>query len=235
MREAAGAAPSARPTRRSRSPGSSGWRSSSTTGITATAPTRRPATRKRSAPEPTSSSWSTPTISTTRGSSLRSSSRSSAARPTWCWLTAQDGLGAPAGDAVVEVRLEPLPHGAREPGVPPPALGVPHRIPRVSPRGARARELRPELRRLRLRPGDHRAGRGRALPDREIAVPTRYFPEASSASFWASITYGLSILVLLARYVLHRRELLRTRRFDSLRGRYTRLAPPERVAARARS
>src|SRR5213595_3953376 len=28
-------------------------------------------------------------------------------------LTAQDGLGAPAGDAVVEVRLEPLPHGAR--------------------------------------------------------------------------------------------------------------------------
>src|SRR2546430_12082951 len=27
-------------------------------------------------------------------------------------LTAQDGLGAPAGDAVVEVRLEPLPHGA---------------------------------------------------------------------------------------------------------------------------
>ncbi len=69
----------------------------------------------------------------------------------------------------------------------------------------------------------------------EIAVPTRYFPGASSASFWASITYGLSILVLLARYVLHRRELLRTRRFDSLRGRYTRLAPPERVAARARS
>src|SRR3989449_3619489 len=55
----------------------------------------------------------------------------------------------------------------------------------------------------------------------EIAVPTRYFPEASSASFWASITYGLSILVLLARYVLHRRGLLRTRRFDSLRGRYT--------------
>src|SRR2546425_3632128 len=69
----------------------------------------------------------------------------------------------------------------------------------------------------------------------EIAVPTRYFPEASSASFWASITYGLSTLVLLARYALPRRDLLRPRRFDSLRGRYTRLAPPERVAARARS
>src|SRR3989441_1014108 len=90
-------------------------------------------------------------------------------------LTAQDGLGAPAGDAVVEVRLEPLPHGAREPGVPPPALGVPHRIPRLPPRGARARELRPELRRLRLRPGDHRAGRGRALPDRRDRGPDALF------------------------------------------------------------
>src|SRR5881296_2580207 len=55
----------------------------------------------------------------------------------------------------------------------------------------------------------------------EIAVPTRYFPEASSASFWASTAYGLRILVLLARYALHRRGLWRTRRFDSLRGRYT--------------
>src|SRR5438034_360038 len=43
----------------------------------------------------------------------------------------------------------------------------------------------------------------------EIAVPTRYFPEASSASFWASTAYGLSILVLLARYLPHRRSLLR--------------------------
>ena len=69
----------------------------------------------------------------------------------------------------------------------------------------------------------------------EIAVPTRYFPEASSASFWASTAYGLSILVLLARYLLHRRSLLRARRFDSLRGRYTRLVPAERASARARS
>ena len=69
----------------------------------------------------------------------------------------------------------------------------------------------------------------------EIAVPTRYFPEASSASFWASTAYGLSILVLLARYLLHRRSLLRARRFDSLRGRYTRLVPAEGASARARS
>lgn len=37
----------------------------------------------------------------------------------------------------------------------------------------------------------------------DIHVPTRYFPEASSASFWASVRYGLGILALLGRYSLH--------------------------------
>ena len=57
----------------------------------------------------------------------------------------------------------------------------------------------------------------------EIAVPTRYFPEASSASFLASVVYGLRILGVLFWYSLHRRGLRRSRRFDSLRARYTRL------------
>ena len=59
----------------------------------------------------------------------------------------------------------------------------------------------------------------------EIAVPTRYFPEASSASVSASTVYGLRILSLLARYSLHQRGVWRSRAFDSLRGRYTRLQP----------
>ena len=58
----------------------------------------------------------------------------------------------------------------------------------------------------------------------EIAVPTRYFPEASSAGFGASVVYGLRILALLARYGIHESGLWRSRSFDSLRGRYTRLA-----------
>jgi glycosyltransferase involved in cell wall biosynthesis len=58
----------------------------------------------------------------------------------------------------------------------------------------------------------------------EIAVPTRYFPEASSASFAASSAYGLRILTLCLRYALHTRGLLRTTRLESLRRRYTRLA-----------
>jgi glycosyltransferase involved in cell wall biosynthesis len=58
----------------------------------------------------------------------------------------------------------------------------------------------------------------------EIAVPTRYFPEASSASFWASTVYGLRILSVLARYALHAKGVRRSRSFDSLRGRYARLA-----------
>jgi glycosyltransferase involved in cell wall biosynthesis len=57
----------------------------------------------------------------------------------------------------------------------------------------------------------------------EIAVPTRYFPEASSASLTASTVYGLRILGMLFWYALHRRKLRRSRRFDSPRARYHRL------------
>jgi hypothetical protein len=54
----------------------------------------------------------------------------------------------------------------------------------------------------------------------EVPVPTRYFPQASSASFVQSSIYGLSILVLLARYQLHRNGLFRQRKFESLHRRY---------------
>jgi glycosyltransferase involved in cell wall biosynthesis len=54
----------------------------------------------------------------------------------------------------------------------------------------------------------------------EVPVPTRYFAAASSASFLASTRYGLSILWLLARYVLHSKGVLRQRRFESLERRY---------------
>src|SRR5712691_1945314 len=67
----------------------------------------------------------------------------------------------------------------------------------------------------------------------EIGVPTRYFPEASSASFPASTVYGLRILSLLARFSLHRHGTWRARAFESLRGRYTRLVPSAPAPARA--
>jgi glycosyltransferase involved in cell wall biosynthesis len=57
----------------------------------------------------------------------------------------------------------------------------------------------------------------------EIPVPTRYFPAASSAGFWRSTAYGLRILTMLFWFTLHRRGLRRSRRFDSLRARYTHL------------
>jgi len=47
----------------------------------------------------------------------------------------------------------------------------------------------------------------------EIAVPTRYFDEASSVGFRRSVVYGLSTLRVVARYVLHR---LRVRRSPKL-------------------
>src|SRR5262245_44888772 len=58
----------------------------------------------------------------------------------------------------------------------------------------------------------------------EVAVPTRYFAEASSASFLASTRYGLGILWLVLRYALHRAGLWQQRQFQSLRGRYRELS-----------
>jgi hypothetical protein len=59
----------------------------------------------------------------------------------------------------------------------------------------------------------------------EIAVPVRYFAEASSASFFASCGYGLKILWVVTRYLLDRFGLKSSRRLQTLRGRYSRLGP----------
>ena len=45
----------------------------------------------------------------------------------------------------------------------------------------------------------------------EIAVPTRYFEEASSVGFRRSVVYGLSTLRVVARYLLHRTGLRRSK------------------------
>jgi glycosyltransferase involved in cell wall biosynthesis len=60
----------------------------------------------------------------------------------------------------------------------------------------------------------------------EVAVPTRYFAEASSASFLASVRYGLGILWLMGRYLLHRSGYWPQRQFQSLRNRYRELSNP---------
>jgi len=57
----------------------------------------------------------------------------------------------------------------------------------------------------------------------EVSVPTRYFPEASSANFKDSVVYGLGILWLLLRYALHKRKLFSQGKFQSLTNRYTKL------------
>ncbi|HEV2521234.1 MAG TPA: glycosyltransferase family 2 protein [Candidatus Acidoferrales bacterium] len=58
---------------------------------------------------------------------------------------------------------------------------------------------------------------------KEVPVPTKYFPEASKASFVDSVIYGLSILGLLARFSLHRVAHLETLQFQSLQSRYRRI------------
>jgi glycosyltransferase involved in cell wall biosynthesis len=54
----------------------------------------------------------------------------------------------------------------------------------------------------------------------EVPVPTRYFAQASSASFLQSSRYGISILWLLLRYLLHHGGIVRQRQFESLERRY---------------
>ena len=59
----------------------------------------------------------------------------------------------------------------------------------------------------------------------EVPVPTKYFPEASSASFLQSCRYGFSILWVLLRYELHQRGLWRQRGLESLAARYQVVSP----------
>ncbi len=61
----------------------------------------------------------------------------------------------------------------------------------------------------------------------EVPVPTRYFPQASSASFAQSSVYGLSILWLLLRYQLHKWGVVRQRQFESLKQRYAEMPAPD--------
>ncbi len=55
---------------------------------------------------------------------------------------------------------------------------------------------------------------------KEVPVPTRYFREASSASFLASVNYGVSILFLMGRYLLHRFSVINQKQFECFAARY---------------
>lgn len=63
----------------------------------------------------------------------------------------------------------------------------------------------------------------------EVPVPTRYFAQASSASFGQSVVYGLSILWVLAKYLMHRSGFRRQLQFESLERRYS--ASPDSTPA----
>ncbi|MGB6545002.1 MAG: glycosyltransferase family 2 protein [Candidatus Acidiferrales bacterium] len=58
---------------------------------------------------------------------------------------------------------------------------------------------------------------------KEAPVPTKYFPEASNASLVDSIIYGLSILLLLGRFIMHRISLVQFRQFQTFHSRYRRV------------
>ena len=49
----------------------------------------------------------------------------------------------------------------------------------------------------------------------EVAVPCRYFPEASEINFWRSTVYGFSTLWVCARYILHKIKLVKSDIYSS--------------------
>ena len=51
----------------------------------------------------------------------------------------------------------------------------------------------------------------------EVAVPTRYFEEASSVGFQRSVVYGLSTLRVVGRYLLHRMRVRRSPKLTARR------------------
>ena len=67
------------------------------------------------------------------------------------------------------------------------------------------------------------AGMGRSVG--EIAVPTRYFEEASSVNFRRSVVYGLSTLRVVLRFVLHRLRIRRSKKLTA-RGSSPETTPP---------
>lgn len=67
------------------------------------------------------------------------------------------------------------------------------------------------------------AGMGRSIG--EIAVPTRYFEEASSVNFQRSVVYGLSTLRVVLRFVLHRLRIRRSKKLTA-RGSSPETTPP---------
>ena len=73
------------------------------------------------------------------------------------------------------------------------------------------------------------AGMGRRIG--EIAVPTRYFDEASSVGFRRSVVYGTSTLRVVARYLLHRIGVRRSPKLTARTPDAARAPEPPRPAA----
>jgi len=51
------------------------------------------------------------------------------------------------------------------------------------------------------------------LTFKEVAIVTRYFPEASSINFNRSVVYGFGILIVLLKFWLHRNGLVEIGQF----------------------
>ena len=51
----------------------------------------------------------------------------------------------------------------------------------------------------------------------DIPVPTKYFAEASSINFKRSVQYGLGILWILVKYILHKWNIVKFKQFEIIK------------------
>ena len=105
------------------------------------------------------------------------------------------GYALRGGMPLWTLRQQPLPDAGREPADRRQALRVPHRLPRLLPRAARAPAARgatPTTSSSTTR--CWRRSSGSATSIAEVSCPTRYFAEASSINFRRSVSYGLGCL-----------------------------------------
>ena len=49
----------------------------------------------------------------------------------------------------------------------------------------------------------------------EVPIPTRYFPDASSVNFRRSVQYGIGVLLVVARFLLHRMKLVHSKQLSA--------------------
>jgi glycosyltransferase involved in cell wall biosynthesis len=126
-----------------------------------------------------------------------------------------------AGHAVVEVRIQPLPHGAGKLDLRLESRRIPHGLPAYYRAERWTRSTTNELGPVHHRPEIIAQFVARTCASREVPVPTTLFPAVIVGLVLAELALtAYRSFWSLARYILHRTGVWKRRQFESLHRRY---------------